>query len=77
MIAIAVEAIWHLGSAVENPGGWGLSVPRLTGSPFAVPDLSLLGAFTFDSFRAHRCAGGDHPGVHPWWFANFFDALGT
>ena len=50
LLAIAVEAIGHLGSAVEHPGGWGLSVPKFSGSPFALPDLSLIGAFSFDSF---------------------------
>src|SRR6185369_9876812 len=46
VVAVAIEAIWHLGSAVERPGGWSLSVPALTGSPFALPDLSLVGAFS-------------------------------
>lgn len=76
VIAIAVEAIWHLGSAVEHPGGWGLSVPRLTGSPFAVPDLSLLGAFTFDSFGRIGALAAITL-VFTLVFANFFDALGT
>ena len=76
VIAIAVEAIWHLGSAVENPGGWGLSVPRLTGSPFAMPDLSLLGAFTFDSFGRIGALAAITL-VFTLVFANFFDALGT
>jgi AGZA family xanthine/uracil permease-like MFS transporter len=49
VIAVAVEAIWHLGSATEKHGGWSLSVPTLSGSPFAVPDLSLVGAFSFGS----------------------------
>ena len=50
LVAVVVEAIWHLGSAVERPGGWSLSVPTLSGSPFALPDLSLVGAFSLDSF---------------------------
>ena len=50
LIAVAVEAIWHLGSAVDKPGGWSLSVPTLSGSPFAVPDLSLVGEFSLASF---------------------------
>ncbi len=40
VVAIVIEAIWHLGSAVKQPGGWTLSVPTLSGSPFALPDLS-------------------------------------
>ncbi len=27
VVAVAIEAIWNLGSATEKPGGWGLSVP--------------------------------------------------
>ncbi len=76
VVAVAVEAIWHLGSAVERPGGWSLSVPKLSGSPFALPDLSLLGDVSLGSF--------DRIGVlaatvllFTLVFANFFDALGT
>src|SRR6185312_8522330 len=46
LLAVAIEAVWHLGSAVDKPGGWTLSVPTLSGSPFALPDLSLVGEFT-------------------------------
>jgi len=74
--AIAIEAIWHLGSAVDNPGGWGLSVPRLSGSPFALPDLSLLGAFSFHSFSRIGTLAATVL-VFTLVFANFFDALGT
>lgn len=76
VVAVVVEAIWHLGSAVERPGGWRLSVPKLSGSPFALPDLSLLGDVSLGSF--------DRIGVlaatvllFTLVFANFFDALGT
>jgi AGZA family xanthine/uracil permease-like MFS transporter len=74
--AIAVEAIWHLGSAVDQPGGWGLSVPRFTGSPFALPDLSLLGTFNFHSFGRIGALAASVL-VFTLVFANFFDALGT
>ncbi|MDT5095536.1 MAG: adenine/guanine/hypoxanthine permease, partial [Mycobacterium sp.] len=46
IVAVIVEAVWHLGSATQKPGGWSLSVPTLSGSPFAIPDLSLVGQFT-------------------------------
>jgi adenine/guanine/hypoxanthine permease len=36
LVAVAIEAIWHLGSATERPGGWSLSVPTLSGSPFRI-----------------------------------------
>ena len=76
VVAIAVEAIWHLGAAVDHPGGWGLSVPRLSGSPFALPDLSLLGAFNFHSFERIGVLAATML-VFTLVFANFFDALGT
>ncbi len=75
-IALAVEAIWHLGSATERPGGWGLSVPKLSGSPLAWPDLSLVGAFNFDSFSRIGTLAATML-VFTLVFANFFDALGT
>ncbi len=76
VIAIAVEAVLHLGSAAERPGGWRLSVPALSGSPFAWPDLSLVGAVSLGSFeRIGALAAGVL--VFTLVFANFFDALGT
>lgn len=76
VLAVAIEAIWHLGSVVDRPGGWGLSVPTLSGSPFALPDLSLLGAFSFDSFSRIGTLAAMIL-VFTLVFANFFDALGT
>ena len=76
VVAVAIEAIWHLGSAVDRPGGWGLSVPKFDGSPFAVPDLSLLGAFNFHSFGRIGALAATVL-VFTLVFANFFDALGT
>jgi AGZA family xanthine/uracil permease-like MFS transporter len=76
VVAVVIEAIWHLGSAVDHPGGWSLSVPSLSGSPFALPDLSLVGAFSLDSFgRVGVIAAIMF--VFTLVFANFFDALGT
>ena len=76
VLAVTVEAIWHLGSATERRGGWKLSVPELTGSPFALPDLSLLGDVSFGSFsRIGTLAAAVL--VFTLVFANFFDALGT
>ncbi|HET9565273.1 MAG TPA: NCS2 family permease [Mycobacterium sp.] len=76
LVAAAVEAIWHLGSAVERPGGWSLSVPTLSGSPFALPDLSLVGAFSLDSFARIGVLAAVML-VFTLVFANFFDAMGT
>jgi AGZA family xanthine/uracil permease-like MFS transporter len=76
VVAVVIEAIWHLGSAVDKPGGWSLSVPTLSGSPFALPDLSLVGAFSMDSFgRIGAIAAIMF--VFTLVFANFFDAMGT
>jgi AGZA family xanthine/uracil permease-like MFS transporter len=76
VIAVIIEAIWHLGSAADKPGGWSLSVPTLSGSPFALPDLSLVGAFSLDSFgRIGLIAAIMF--VFTLVFANFFDAMGT
>ncbi|MDX1886787.1 NCS2 family permease [Mycolicibacterium sp. 120270] len=75
LLAMAIEAIWHLGPAIEQPGGWSLSVPTLSGSPFALPDLSLIGAFSFDFGRIGLIAAVML--VFTLVFANFFDAMGT
>ncbi len=76
LLAVAIEAVWHLGPAVERPGGWSLSVPTLSGSPFALPDLSLVGAFSFDSFGRIGVIAAVML-VFTLVFANFFDAMGT
>jgi AGZA family xanthine/uracil permease-like MFS transporter len=76
LIAILIEAIWQLGSAVDNPGGWRLSVPVLTGSPFALPDLSLVGEFSLNSFSRIGVMAATVL-VFTLVFTNFFDALGT
>ncbi|MCW1957393.1 MAG: NCS2 family permease [Mycobacterium sp.] len=76
VFAVIVEAIWHLGSSVDNPGGWRLSVPTLSGSPFAMPDLSLIGAFSLNSFGRIGVLAATVL-VFTLVFTNFFDALGT
>ncbi len=76
VVAVVVEAIWHLGSVVDRPGGWGLSVPTLSGSPFAVPDLSLVGEFSLASFGRIGILAGIML-VFTLVFTNFFDAMGT
>jgi adenine/guanine/hypoxanthine permease len=76
VVAVAIEAIWHLGAATEHPGGWSLSVPALSGSPFALPDLSLAGDFSFGSFGRVGALAAIML-VFTLVFANFFDAMGT
>lgn len=84
VLAVIVEAIWHIGPRgfddegnVVNPGGWGLTVPALNGSPVSVPDLSLVGAvdFTFDFGKVSIVALVMI--VFTLLFTNFFDAMGT
>lgn len=84
VLAVIVEAIWKIGPRgfddagnVVNPGGWGLTVPALQGSPVSVPDLSLLGAvdFTFDLGKVSGVALVMI--VFTLLFTNFFDAMGT
>ena len=77
LVAVAIEAIWHLGSAVEKPGGWSLSVPTLSGSPFALPDLSLVGEFTLHGSFGRIGVLAATMFVFTLVFANFFDAMGT
>ncbi|MEN4478543.1 NCS2 family permease [Mycolicibacterium cosmeticum] len=76
VVAVGIEAIWHLGSAQEKPGGWGLSVPTLQGAPFSLPDLSLVGAFSLDSFGRIGILAAVML-VFTLVFTNFFDAMGT
>ncbi|MDQ0726225.1 NCS2 family permease [Microbacterium sp. W4I20] len=82
VLAVIVEAIWHIGARgfddegnVVNPGGWGLTVPALNGSPVSVPDLSLVGAFSFDFGKVSIVALVMI--VFTLLFTNFFDAMGT
>ncbi|MCG7582431.1 NCS2 family permease [Mycolicibacterium sp. OfavD-34-C] len=76
VLAAVIEAIWHLGPATDKPGGWSLSVPTLSGSPFALPDLSLVGAFSLDSFARIGVLSAVML-VFTLVFTNFFDAMGT
>ena len=76
VVAVVVEAVWHLGSAAHKAGGWGLSVPTLTGSPFALPDLSLVGDVSLASFGRIGILAGIML-VFTLVFTNFFDAMGT
>lgn len=77
VLAVIVEAIWHLGSSVDHPGGWGLTIPALSGSPISVPDLSLVGAvdFGFDLGKVGLITLVML--VFSIVFSNFFDAMGT
>lgn len=75
IISVIVEATMKLGPGVENEGGWGLTVPELQGSPFSVPDLSLVGAVSFDFAKVGAITLIML--VFTLFFTNFFDAMGT
>ncbi|WP_295010344.1 NCS2 family permease [uncultured Microbacterium sp.] len=81
VIAVIVEAIWHLGPKVNgdkiNPGGWSLTEPTLPANPLAIPDLSLVGHV--DLFGAFGRIGAVAALmlVFTLVFTNFFDAMGT
>lgn len=47
LLAILVETLFSVGQAGEdNPYGWQLTPPELSGSPIALPDFALLGQFS-------------------------------
>jgi AGZA family xanthine/uracil permease-like MFS transporter len=77
VVAIVIEAIWHLGSAQDSPGGWTLSVPTLSKSPFALPDLSLVGNFSLGGGFGRIGLISAVMFVFTLVFANFFDAMGS
>lgn len=78
VLAVIVEAIWHLGAAADgNPGGWSLTVPSLSGSPFSVPDLSLIGQVDFGFDLGKVSIVAIVMIVFTLVFSNFFDAMGT
>ncbi len=74
--AVLAESFLHLGSKVDNPDGWRLSVPALSGFPVALPDLSLVGHFSFGSVGRVGALAATVL-VFTLVFTNFFDALGT
>ncbi|NEA34260.1 NCS2 family permease [Streptomyces sp. SID13031] len=78
VLAIVVEAIFDVGGRTDqNPGGWGLSVPKLPDDWFSKPNLDTIGEFNlFGSF--------DKVGVisallliFTLMLADFFDTMGT
>ena len=75
-VAAIIEAVWHLGPKTDHPGGWSLSVPTLSGSPFAIPDLGLVGDFNLNSFGRIGAVAACML-VFTLLFTNFFDAMGT
>ncbi|GAA4684478.1 NCS2 family permease [Frondihabitans cladoniiphilus] len=77
IIAIVLEAIFHVGPSLgTNPAGWNLNAPVLPSALASLPDLSLLGHFSFGAFG--RIGGvAATMLVFTLVFTNFFDAMGT
>lgn len=74
VLAVLAEAVFKIGPMfADNPRGWHLNTPVLSGQFAAVPDLSLAGEF--DLFGAFSRMGALAGTMLV--FTNFFDAMGT
>ena len=83
-LAVIIEAFLHLGAFNDdpdlgalNPTGWALSVPTLSGSPVAVPDLSSLGSFSLLGSWEKMGTVSVILLVFSLMLADFFDTMGT
>jgi AGZA family xanthine/uracil permease-like MFS transporter len=77
-LAAVVEAVFHIGpGSADNPGGWHLNTPVLSGHLVSAPDFGLVGQF--DLFGSFSRIGGLAATmlVFTLVFTNFFDAMGT
>nr|WP_245953728.1 NCS2 family permease [Arthrobacter silvisoli] len=78
VLAAVAEAVFRIGpGSADNPGGWHLNTPVLSGHLVSVPDLGLVGQF--DLFGSFARIGGLAATmlVFTLVFTNFFDAMGT
>ncbi|WP_189351214.1 NCS2 family permease [Zhihengliuella salsuginis] len=78
LLAVMVEAVLRLGpGGADNPGGWHLNTPVLSGQAVSLPDLTLVGEF--DLLGSFSRIGGLAAVmlVFTLVFTNFFDAMGT
>ena len=77
VLSIVLERIFDYGSSVDNPSGWGLSVPDIPSALGGLPDLSLVG--DVDLFGAFTRIGvlAASVLVFALVLSNFFDAMGT
>lgn len=77
VIAVILEAIFKVGPSLgTNPEGWNLNAPVLPTSIVSVPDLSLVGQFSFGAFERIGVLAAVML-VFTLVFTNFFDAMGT
>lgn len=77
VLAIITEAVFKLGSSVENPNGWSLAVPALPDAVVQAPDFSTVGQFSL--FGAFGKIGFIAAAllVFSLMLADFFDTMGT
>ncbi len=78
LASFGAQAIWDIKPSMggENPGGWGMSVPMLPNIFASMPDLSLVGEFSFGAFARIGVLSASLL-VFTLVLANFFDAMGT
>ena len=78
VLAIVVESIFDVGArTAENPGGWGLSVPKLPDDWFTRPNLDTIGEFNlFGSFEQVGVVSALLL-IFTLLLADFFDTMGT
>lgn len=78
VLAVIVEAVGHLGAYSEdNPTGWSLSVPSLSGSPVELPNLGTLGHFSLLGSFSKVGIVSVVLLVFSLMLADFFDTMGT
>jgi AGZA family xanthine/uracil permease-like MFS transporter len=78
VLAIVIESIASIGArTADNPGGWGLSVPKLPNDWFMKPNLDTLGEFSlFGSFEKVGVVTALLL-IFTLMLADFFDTMGT
>ncbi|HEU4946669.1 MAG TPA: NCS2 family permease [Kribbella sp.] len=78
VLAIVIEQIFEVGArTADNPGGWGLSVPKLPDDWFTKPNLDTLGEFSlFGSFEQVGLISALLL-IFTLMLADFFDTMGT
>jgi AGZA family xanthine/uracil permease-like MFS transporter len=78
VLAIIVEGVFTVGArTADNPGGWGLSVPKLPDQWFTKPNLDTIGEFSlFGSFERVGVVTALLL-IFTLMLADFFDTMGT
>jgi adenine/guanine/hypoxanthine permease len=78
VLAIVIEAIVDVGARTDqNPGGWGLTVPKLPDDWFTGPNFDILGEFSlFGSFDRISAVSAILL-IFTLMLADFFDTMGT